>query len=325
MMNDYSKFIHTSRYARWLDSEGRRETWEETVDRYIVWMCEHIKAQHSFEDYKLFDEARNAIINLDLVPSMRCLMTAGPALSRNHIAAYNCAYLPIDSLRSFDEAMMILMCGTGVGFSVEQKYVDCLPQVGQAIDGEQPIVVVPDSKEGWASSLRRIIAYLYQGYTPRWDTSGVRPAGARLVTFGGRASGPGPLEELFEYVTEVLVKGRGRKLTPLESHDIMCKIAEVVVVGGVRRSAMISLSDLFNESMRYAKHGEWWTNNAQRGLSNNSAVYMGRPSVGEFLREWQSLYDSKSGERGIFNRQASDRQAARNGRREACDDFGTNP
>lgn len=275
-------------------------------------------------------ELESAIINLDIMPSMRCLMTAGPALDRTHVAGYNCAYLPVDSLRSFDETMYILMCGTGVGFSVERKYIDQLPDVGP-LDGsigagEQPVIIVPDSKEGWAVSLRSLISYLYAGFSPRWDTSRVRPAGARLRTFGGRASGPRPLEELFTYISEILSAARGRKLTSLECHDIMCKIAEVVVVGGVRRSAMISLSDLNDEGARHAKHGSWWDTEPQRGLSNNSAVYSGRPSVGEFLREWQSLYDSKSGERGIFNRAASTRQVIRNGRRSYLGiDFGTNP
>ena len=270
-------------------------------------------------------EIEDAIINLDIMPSMRCLMTAGPALDRTHVAGYNCAYLTVDSLRAFDETMHILMCGTGVGFSVERKYVEQLPIIETSILGDQPTIVVPDSKEGWASSLRQLISYLYAGYSPRWNTSGVRPAGARLKTFGGRASGPEPLVELFVYVSEVLTKARGRRLTSLECHDILCKIAEVVVVGGVRRSAMISLSDLSDEGARHAKHGAWWENNPERGLSNNSAVYLGKPSVGEFLREWQSLYDSKSGERGIFNRQASLLQAGRNGRRNLNYAFGTNP
>ncbi len=324
MLNDYQRFIHVSRYARWIEDETRRETWEETVLRYTQWMCDHLEGgslnQGDWADLK------NAITDLEIMPSMRCLMTAGPALDRTHVAGYNCAYLVVDNLRAFDEAMYILMCGTGVGFSVERKYTEQLPKVGDLIDGEHPLVVVSDSKEGWATSLRRIISYLFDGYQPRWDTSQVRPAGARLKTFGGRASGPGPLEELFVYVSEVLSKARGRQLTSLECHDILCKIADVVVVGGVRRSAMISLSDLNSEEMRHAKHGSWWETEPQRGLSNNSAVYNGRPSVGEFLREWQSLYDSKSGERGIFNRTASTRQAMRNGRRRTDGfDYGTNP
>ena len=324
-MNDYQKFIAYSRYSRWLDDKGRRESWAEIVQRYIDWMMTHTGGA-GFTS-KEWIELQSAIQHMDVMPSMRCLMTAGPALDRTHVAGYNCAYLVVDSLRSFDETMYILMCGTGVGFSVESKYTDQLPVI-KPTNGtnKQPVIVVRDSKEGWANALRQLIGYLYNGYTPGWDVSRLRPAGARLKTFGGRASGPGPLVELFVYVSEVLAKGRGRKLTPLEAHDIMCKIADVVVVGGVRRSAMISLSDLASEEMRHAKHGSWWDTEPQRGLSNNSAVYLGRPSVGEFLREWQSLYDSKSGERGIFNRAASVRQAARNGRRNVVDqDFGTNP
>lgn len=329
-MSDYQRFIAYSRYSRWLETEGRRETWEEICSRYVSWMYEHITGKSIDEpDHRdrIWNDCYEAIRDLEVMPSMRCMMTAGPALDRTNVAGYNCAYLAVDSPRAFDEAMYILMCGTGVGFSVENKYVSLLPMVRGIQDADhQPAIVVPDSKEGWANSLRRLISGLYNGYTPRWDTSRVRPAGARLHTFGGRASGPGPLEELFTYVTEVFTKARGRQLTSLECHDILCKIAEVVVVGGVRRSAMISLSDLNNEEMRHAKHGSWWTDNPQRGLSNNSAVYMGRPSVGEFLREWQSLYDSKSGERGIFNRAASVKQAGRNGRRDVSSfDFGTNP
>lgn len=328
MMNDYMRFIAYSRYSRWLDSEGRRETWEEICSRYISWMQDHLQDKHSYDLIKpQISELYSAIVELEIMPSMRCMMTAGPALDRTHVAGYNCAYLPVDSLRSFDETMYILMCGTGVGFSVERKYTDNLPIVATELEtNDQPVVVVPDSKEGWAGSLRHLISHLYHGYNPRWDLSQVRPAGTRLKTFGGRASGPGPLDELFVYVTEVLTKARGRKLTSLECHDLMCKIAEVVVVGGVRRSAMISLSDLNDEGARHAKHGSWWDTEPQRGLSNNSAVYNGRPSVGEFLREWQSLYDSKSGERGIFNRKASLVQANRNGRRDTLGrDFGTNP
>lgn len=321
-LTDYRRFIHTSRYARWLDDDNRRETWEETVTRYVNW----IENYTGYKDTKLFAEIHSAINDQDIMPSMRALMTAGPALDRTHVAGYNCAYLTVDSPRAFDETMYILMCGTGVGFSVEAKYIAKLPIIKkEEPDHSDTIIVVPDSKEGWASSLRSLISELYSGYTPRWDLSRLRPAGARLKTFGGRASGPQPLEELFSYVTEVFAKARGRQLTQLECHDIMCKIAEVVVVGGVRRSAMISLSDLNSEEMRHAKHGSWWDTEPQRGLSNNSAVYVGRPSVGGFLREWQSLYDSKSGERGIFNREASVRQAARSGRRDTNFDFGTNP
>jgi len=289
-------------------------------------MSNHVKEKHNFDDPHTWGYIHYAIRNLEIMPSMRCMMTAGPALDKTHVAGYNCAYLVVDSLRAFDEAMYILMCGTGVGFSVENKYVSQLPVVGDALGlCDQPVVRVADSKEGWAIALRNIISALFAGKQPTWDTSQVRPAGARLKTFGGRASGPGPLEELFGYVSEILTKARGRQLTSLECHDILCKIAEVVVVGGVRRSAMISLSDLNDEGARHAKHGSWWDTEPQRGLSNNSEVYVGRPSVGEFLREWQSLYDSKSGERGIFNREASRVQASRNGRRTLIEDYGTNP
>jgi ribonucleoside-triphosphate reductase len=320
-LNDYQKFIAYSRYSRWLDDENRRETWEEICSRYCQWMMHHIGEDHDINWAELYE----AIRDLEVMPSMRCMMTAGPALDRTHVAGYNCAYLTVDSLRAFDETMYILMCGTGVGFSVERKYTDKLPEVSNQTGGPEQCITVDDSKEGWAIALRRLISELFAGQQPTWDTSNLRPAGARLHTFGGRASGPGPLEELFTYVSEVCTKARGRQLTSLECHDIMCKIAEVVVVGGVRRSAMISLSDLSNEEMRHAKHGSWWDQNPQRGLSNNSAVYVGKPTVGGFLREWQSLYDSKSGERGIFNRQASITQAARNGRRDINHDFGTNP
>lgn len=326
-MKDYQRFIAYSRYSRWLEDEQRRETWEEVVSRYTSWMFTHLIDKHQWEmPAEMYHDIKSAIIDLEVMPSMRCLMTAGPALDRTHVAGYNCAYMVVDNLRAFDEAMYILMCGTGVGFSVEDKYVSQLPTVGESIVGEdQPTVTVPDSKEGWAISLRHVIDYLYAGYQPKWDIGKVRPAGARLKTFGGRASGPEPLIELFSYLTGIIGRARGRKLSSLECHDILCKIAEVVVVGGVRRSAMISLSDLNNEEMRYAKHGAWWEHNGQRGLSNNSAVYLGRPTVGEFLREWKSLYDSKSGERGVFSRTASVRQAARNGRRNISYDFGTNP
>ena len=337
MMNDYQRFIHVSRYARWLDDEGRRETWPETVKRYVNWMANHIEEKYKLDfapdaydqqagvTSDLWDELQSAITNLEVMPSMRALMTAGPALDANHIAGYNCAYLAVDHIRAFDEAMMILLCGTGVGYSVEHQYVDKLPVIGQGIAGEQPNIHVQDSKEGWANSLRQLIKYLYDGYTPTWDVHDVRPAGARLKTFGGRASGPGPLIMLFEFVSQIISKARGRKLTSLECHDIMCKIADVVVVGGVRRSAMISLSDLHDDTMRHAKSGQWWEASSQRALANNSAVYEERPEVGEFMKEWISLYDSKSGERGIFNRQASNLKAAENGRRDLDYEFGTNP
>lgn len=318
-MNNFQKFIALSRYAKWLPEENRRETWEETVDRYIS------NVVQPKLDGDIVRELRSAIVNLRVLPSMRGLMTAGPALDRCNVGGYNCAYLPVDSSRAFDETCYILMCGTGVGFSVEEQYVRQLPTINEHFEQSESIIVVGDSKSGWARSLRELIGMLYMGQIPRWDTSKVRPAGARLKTFGGRASGPGPLEDLFRFCVELFQKAAGRRLTSLECHDIMCKIGEVVVVGGVRRSAMISLSNLTDDRMAKAKHGNWWDQNVQRALSNNSACYTERPSIGTFLNEWSSLYESKSGERGIFNRQASQLQAERNGRRDATFDFGTNP
>lgn len=289
-------------------------------------MRQHVETKHNYPvDDIIWAELWASIRDLGVVPSMRALMSAGPALERTHVAGYNCAYLTVDSLRAFDEAAYILLCGTGVGFSVERKYTEQLPVIGFHIEGEPIELVVQDSKEGWANALRKTIHYLWEGYTVKWNTSLVRPAGARLKTFGGRASGPQPLLDLFDFVTKIVQGARGRRLTSTECHDIMCKIADVVVVGGVRRSAMISLSDLEDSQMRDAKHGQWWNENPQRGLSNNSAVYLGQPDIGNFIREWLSLYDSKSGERGIFNRQSSMLQAGRNGRRDTGYDFGTNP
>lgn len=327
MMNDYQLFIHKSRYARWLVEENRRETWEETVQRYMTNVVGD-KLNHQYvpkrEHTQLYNEIQQAILNLDVLPSMRALMTAGPALDRDHVAGYNCSYLPVDDPRAFDEAMFILMCGTGVGFSVERQYVSNLPVVpDHMVDG--PTIVVEDSKQGWADSFRQLVSQLYHGVVPTFDTSGVRPAGERLKTFGGRASGPAPLESLFAFTIETFRKATGRKLTSLECHDLMCKIGEVVVVGGVRRSAMISLSNLSDDRMRSAKSGNWWEGNVQRALANNSACYTERPDLAVFMSEWKSLYESHSGERGIFNRQASIRQAARNGRRDPGFEFGTNP
>ncbi len=324
-MTDYQKFIHISRYARFNNEENRRETWEETVHRYMVNVYSN-QVGGSFDPHGiLYEEIESAILDLEVLPSMRSLMTAGPALDRCHVAGYNCSYLPVDSPRAFDEAMYILMCGTGVGFSVEEQYVQQLPVVNEHFEKTDTIVRVADSKAGWARALRELIALLYSGQIPEIDTSAVRPAGARLKTFGGRASGPEPLENLFDFCVEVFTRAAGRRLSTLECHDIMCKIGEVVVVGGVRRSAMISLGDLHDDRHRNAKVGNWWEQNVQRALSNNSAVYEERPSVGTFISEWKSLYDSHSGERGIFNRQASQVQALRNARRNADVDFGTNP
>ena len=315
---DYQAFIHTSRYARWLDDAGRRETWSETVDRYI----EQIVGKKV--NTATADQLRLAVLDLSVMPSMRALMTAGQALERDNTAGYNCSYLPVDDLKSFDEAMFILLCGTGVGFSVERQFITKLPEVPTLFESETT-VVVKDSKEGWAKSLRQVIALLYSGEIPKWDTSRVRPSGARLKTFGGRASGPAPLIDLFTFVIRTFKEAQGRKLNSLECHDIMCKIGEVVVVGGVRRSAMISLSNLSDDRMRHAKTGTWWENNPQRALANNSVSYTEKPDSLSFMREWMALVESGSGERGVFNRQASKVQAAKNGRRDANYEFGTNP
>ena len=325
-MTPYNTFIAKSRYSRFLDDKNRREHWGETVARYFDFMEKHLATK---QNYKLTPELRKklqeAVTSLDVVPSMRAVMTAGQALERQNVAAFNCSYLPIDDPKAFDEAMYILLCGTGVGFSVEQKYVTQLPEVPDQLFASQTSIMVSDSKEGWAKSLRQLIALLYSGEIPKYDVSKVRPAGARLKTFGGRASGAQPLEDLFKFVISKFKAASGRKLSSLECHDILCKIGEVVVVGGVRRSAMISLSDLTDDKMAHAKAGNWWDGQGQRALANNSATYEETPAIGQFMREWTSIYESHSGERGIFNREASQMQAAKNGRRDASYEFGTNP
>lgn len=322
---DFQAFIHTSRYARWLDTEKRRETWEETVDRYMTNVVLPKYTKITEFDYVIYDEIREAILNLEIMPSMRSLMTAGAAMQRDNTCAYNCAYLTVDDLRAFDEAMFILLCGTGVGFSVERQYISKLPTLPEVFFKTDDTIVVQDSKEGWANALKELVSNLFEGKIPTWDVSKVRKAGARLKTFGGRASGPGPLLDLFSFVVNVFVNAKGRKLNSLECHDIMCKIGEVVVVGGVRRSAMISLSNLSDNRMRYAKSGSWWENSPYRALANNSVSYTEKPDMESFMREWLSLVESKSGERGIFNREASQRQASKNGRRDSTVDFGVNP
>jgi ribonucleoside-diphosphate reductase alpha chain len=325
-MTDYMAFIHTSRYARWLDTEKRRETWEETVDRYMInVVAPELSDEDDHFDPKTYNDIREAILNLDIMPSMRALMTAGAALNRDNTCAYNCSYLPVDDPRSFDEAMFILLCGTGVGFSVERQFISQLPSIPAALFKVDDTIVVEDSKEGWADALRKLIGFLYEGRIPNWDISRVRKAGAKLKTFGGRASGPGPLVELFTFVINTFAAAKGRQLNSLECHDIMCKIGEVVVVGGVRRSAMISLSNLSDNRMRYAKSGQWWEQNAHRALANNSVSYTEKPDEESFMREWLSLMESKSGERGIFSRVASQKQAGKNGRRNPNFEFGTNP
>lgn len=302
IQDPYRNFIAVSRYARWLDKENRRETWEETVDRYVGFYRGHMDSNYAgvISD-DTWNEIRDAILNHDVMPSMRGLMTAGPALARENLAHFNCSFIAIDDVRAFDEALYILMNGVGLGFSAEKKYVSQLPVVAETFEGHSDVIVVGDSKAGWAKAFREVIANLYEGRTPRVDVSNVRPAGARLKTFGGRASGPQPLIDLFDFTTAIFKKAAGRQLTPLESHDIMCKVGEVVVVGGVRRSALISLSDLNDYEMSKAKAGAWWESEGQRALANNSAVYYKKPSIGEFLTEWGSLYESKSGERGIVN------------------------
>ena len=322
----YQQFIHKSRYARWLDSEQRREDWDETVDRYVNFMVNQVRGKHNYElPKKDVEEIREAILNLEVMPSMRAMMTSGPALARDNISGYNCSYIPVDSPRSFDECMYILMCGTGVGFSVERENVDKLPVVSDAMHDTDTVIKVGDSKPGWAKSLRELIALLYAGQIPTWDMSQVRAAGERLKTMGGRASGPQPLDDLFRFTVETFKKAQGRRLFPIECHDLMCKIGEIVVVGGVRRSALISLSNLNDDQMAHAKSGQWWENEGQRALANNSVAYKGKPEIGTFMREWVALYESKSGERGMFNREAADKQVAQNGRRETGHMWGTNP
>jgi ribonucleoside-diphosphate reductase alpha chain len=325
-MDLYSQYIHKSRYARYIDEEQRREHWDETVSRYLNFMELHLKANFGYElSEKLRENLFDAILNFKIMPSMRAMMTAGKALARDNTAGYNCSYIPVDDPKAFDEAMHILMCGTGVGFSVERQYVNKLPEVPDKLYQSDTTVVVKDSKEGWSKALRQVIALLYSGEIPKWDTSRVRGSGARLKTFGGRASGPGPLEDLFHFIVHIFQQAVGRKLTSLEAHDIMCKIGEAIVVGGVRRSAMISLSNLSDDRMRHAKSGAWWEQDRQRSLSNNSACYTEKPDVGIFMEEWLALYNSKSGERGLFNREASRAVCEKHGRRDPDHEWGTNP
>ena len=325
-MDIYSQFISKSRYARYLPEDKQREDWNDTVNRYMDFMTSHLEssAGYTMEPY-VKTKVQNAIENLEVMPSMRAIMTSGKALARDNVAGYNCSYLPIDDPKSFDEAMYILLCGTGVGFSVEQKYIEKLPDVPEKLFESETTIVVSDSKEGWAKGYRQLLALLWSGEVPKYDLRKIRPAGARLKTFGGRASGPEPLKQLFEFSIYKFKQNLGKKLSSLDCHDLCCKVAEVVVVGGVRRSAMISLSELEDDKMRSCKSGAWWNGNGHRALANNSAVYEQKPDVGQFLKEWTSLYESKSGERGIFSRDASKRQVAKNGRREINHDWGTNP
>ena len=323
--NPYENFIALSRYARWLQEDNRRETWGETVDRYFDFMLTHLKTMDYVPDANTVAQLREAVYNRDVMPSMRSVMTAGPALDRDHVAGYNCSFVPVDSPRSFDETMYILMCGTGVGFSVEYKYVNKLPSVPETLEKSDTVIVVEDSKQGWAKAYRELLALLWTGHIPAIDVSKVRPSGARLKTMGGRSSGPQPLVNLFDFTIAKFKNATGRQLKPIEAHDIMCKIGEVVVVGGVRRSAMISLSNINDIEMAQAKSGNWWENNSQRALSNNSVAYSRKPEMEQFIAEWKSLYDSKSGERGIYNVAAAQKQAAKYGRRDPEIHYGTNP
>ena len=322
----YQEFIHKSRYARWMEEEGRRENWGETVSRYVNFMADTLMEKHNYKIDKVDKEMmEDYITSLSVMPSMRAMMTAGEALKRDNTCGYNCSYLPVDSPRSFDEAMYILMCGTGVGFSVERENVDKLPIISENMQESDVVIKVEDSKAGWAKAYRELVALLYSGMIPTWDVSKVRPSGARLKVMGGRASGSDPLVNLFKFTVEKFKSATGRKLFPVECHDIMCKVGEVVVVGGVRRSALISLSNLNDDQMAHAKTGQWWENQGQRALANNSVAYKGKPSMETYMREWLALYESKSGERGMFNRQAADEQVAKNGRRQTGHMWGTNP
>ena len=335
---EYQQFIHLSRYARWDYDRGRRETWGETIKRYFDFFTEWLEEKHG---YKLDNgervELEKAVLDLKVMPSMRCLMTAGDALKKENVAGYNCSYIKIDNTRSFDEILYVLMNGTGVGFSVEEEYVNKLPIVPEELYKTDTVIVVADSKLGWARALKELISLLYNGHISKWDVTKVRPAGAPLKTFGGRASGPQPLEDLFNFTVKIFENAKGRKLRPIECHDIVCKIAEIVVVGGVRRSALISLSNLNDREMRFAKSGKWWEKDVQRALANNSVNYKEKPDVGTFMREWLSLYDSKSGERGLYSSLSAQRHTEKlntrekdnNGqyiiRRDSKPDFGTNP
>ena len=318
-MNQYQQYIALSRYARWIPELNRRETWEETVDRYMVNVVSDKVSKPTYNDI------RTNILNLNVMPSMRALMTAGPAMTRDNTCAYNCAYLVIDDPKAFDECMFILLCGTGVGFSVERQYVSKLPDVPDELFQSDTTISVHDSKEGWSKAFRQLISLLYAGEVPKWDMSKVRPAGAKLKTFAGRASGPAPLEDLFRFTCETFEAAKGKKLSSIQCHDLATKVGEVVVVGGVRRSAMISLSNLSDDRMRHAKSGDWYVLNPQRALANNSVAYTEKPDIETFLREWTALVESKSGERGIFSRVAAKKQVAKNGRRDPNHDWGCNP
>jgi len=322
-MTPYQQFIHMSRYSRWIEEKGRRETWDETVDRYINFMCD-IQCEGKIPQ-EVRKELRDAIYNLEIMPSMRAMMTAGPALERDNVAAFNCSYLPIDNPKAFDELMYVLMCGAGVGFSVERQIITKLPKIAESVKPSDTTIVVKDSKIGWAQAYGELISLLYSGRIPRIDGRNVRKAGERLKTFGGRASGFLPLKDLCDFTINVFKNAAGRKLTSIECHDLCCKIGEIVVVGGVRRSAEISLSNLSDDRMRHAKSGDWWKTEPQRTLANNSVAYTEKPGMQQFIQEWTALYESKSGERGIFNREAVRDRIINVGRRDPDYEFGINP
>jgi ribonucleoside-triphosphate reductase (thioredoxin) len=321
----YQQFIHLSRYSRFLWDEGRRETWNETISRFFDFFETHLKENHNYDIKNYRRGLEEAVLSQKIMPSMRCIMTAGEALKRENVAAYNCSYVAVNTPRAFDEILYVLMNGTGVGFSVESKDVEQLPVIAESFYPSDTTIIVADSKLGWAKALKELIHLLYSGQIPQWDLSKIRPAGTPLKTFGGRASGPEPLEALFKFCVDIFKKAAGRRLNTLECHDIVCKIADIVVVGGVRRSALISLSDLNDDRMRTAKSGQWWQDESQRALANNSAVYKEKPDMGLFMEEWKSLYESKSGERGIFNRASARATVIKHGRRDPNYEFGTNP
>lgn len=324
-MDNYREFIAISRYAKWLPEESRRENWDETVTRYMSSVVTQADKLGWSMDDKTIHEISEAILDHKVLPSMRGLMTAGPALDRDPMAIYNCSYIAVDHVRAFDEALYILMLGTGLGFSVERQHISKLPEIPEELYPTDTTIVVPDSKLGWAKSFRELISLLYAGHIPKWDLSKLRPAGERLKTFGGRSSGPAPLDNLFRFTVETFMGAKGRKLRSIECHDIMCKVGEIVVVGGVRRSALISLSNLTDERMRVAKSGQWWEDNPQRALANNSVAYTEKPDMGIFLKEWTALYESKSGERGIFNREAANNLIPERRKELGYTDWGTNP
>lgn len=323
---DYQNYIAKSRYARFLDSEGRREHWDETVTRYLDYFEQDLDERHGYKvPATLRSELYSAIHDLHVMPSMRALMTAGEAAKRENLAVYNCAYLPLDRPRAFAEALYILMCGTGVGFSVERQYANMLPEVPSDFSRTAFDIVVGDSKMGWAVAFEDLLTCLYAGTIPHIIYDEIRSAGERLKVFGGRASGPEPLQRLFEFTIRTFRNAAGRKLNSLECHEIATMTGDIVVVGGVRRSAEISLSNLSDPRMRDAKSGDWRAHKPHLQLANNSVAYTEKPDVGAFMAEWHSIYMSKSGERGIFNRVGAQKKVLRLGRRDHRFDFGVNP